>query len=49
VHIVQARAVEVWAEAEIPLRADNSVSQGRHFRFEVRPGALKVVRPHPGS
>lgn len=45
VRLTQARVVEVWSPVEIPLRVDNTVTRGTEFRFEVLPGALKVVRP----
>jgi diacylglycerol kinase (ATP) len=45
VRMEQARVVEVRSPVEIPLRVDNTVLRGREFRFEVMPGALRVVCP----
>lgn len=41
----QVRSVRVVSAVEIPLRADNTVSRGTDFTFEVLPRALRVVRP----
>ena len=41
----QAKTVEIFSATEIPMRVDNTVEFGTHFRFEVLPSALRVVRP----
>jgi len=45
VRIQQARVIEVFSNIEIPIRVDNTVARGTEFRFELLPGALRVVRP----
>ena len=45
VRTAQAKVVEILSPTEIPLRVDNTVTTGTHFRFEVLPNALRVVYP----
>ncbi len=45
VRTAQARVVEIFSQTEIPIRVDNTVTSGTHFRFEVLPNALCVVYP----